>query len=94
MHGSAMLLPTSLYLIAVNLWTFAAFGHDKRQAIAGGRRTPEANLILLALIGGSPGAFAGRRRFRHKTRKEPFSTILQIVAAIQIGVLVGLLVLV
>jgi len=88
-----MLMPASLYLLAVNLWTFAAFGHDKRQAIAGGRRTPEASLLLLALIGGSPGASAGRRRFRHKTRKEPFSTILQVIAAIQIGVLAGLLVL-
>ncbi|HEX2794628.1 MAG TPA: DUF1294 domain-containing protein [Croceicoccus sp.] len=88
-----MLMPASLYLLAVNLWTFAAFGHDKRQAIAGGRRTPEASLLLLALIGGSPGAFAGRRRFRHKTRKEPFSSILQVIAAIQIGVLAGLLVL-
>ncbi len=88
-----MLTPISLYLVAVNLWTLGTFRYDKQQAVAGGRRISEANLLLLAIIGGSPGAFAGRHAFRHKTRKEPFSTALQLIAAIQVGILAGLFVL-
>ncbi|MDR7101331.1 DUF1294 domain-containing protein [Croceicoccus sp. BE223] len=89
-----MLMPVALYLVAVNLWTLAAFRHDKRQAVAGHRRIAERDLLLLAAIGGSPGAFAGRHAFRHKTRKEPFSTLLQLIAAVQVGLAAGLLVLV
>lgn len=61
------------------------FWQDKRCAIAGDRRIPEADLLTLALMGGSPGAFAARRLFRHKTRKEPFSTQLILIAAAQLG---------
>lgn len=66
------------------------FWQDKARAVAGGRRIPEADLLGLALIGGSPGAFAARQLFRHKTRKEPFSTRLMLIAAVQVGVGGGL----
>jgi uncharacterized membrane protein YsdA (DUF1294 family) len=56
-------------------------------AEGGGPRISEVNLLLLALIGGSPGAYAGRHLFRHKTRKQPFSNELHGIAALQ---LVGL----
>jgi uncharacterized membrane protein YsdA (DUF1294 family) len=80
-----------LWLIAINIWTVFWFWHDKVRAIAGGRRVAEADLLTLALIGGSPGALAARQLFRHKTRKEPFSTYLMLIAAGQIGVGVALL---
>lgn len=76
-------------LAAINLWTFLAFGHDKARAIAGGRRVAESNLLALALIGGSPAALLARRVFRHKARKEPFSTLLLLIVAIQIGLIAG-----
>lgn len=72
-------------IVLVNAWTMLRFWQDKQWAIAGRRRIPEANLLGLALIGGTPGAFAARRLFRHKTRKEPFSTPLLLIAAIQLG---------
>jgi uncharacterized membrane protein YsdA (DUF1294 family) len=78
------------WLGVVNVWTILTFWADKRQAIAGVRRVPESNLLLLALLGGSPGAFWARRRFRHKTRKEPFSTRLHLIAMVQAGAAVGL----
>ncbi len=65
----------------VNIWTFLAFGHDKRQAMRGGSRVPEASLLRWSLLGGTPGAFAGRRMFRHKTRKQPFVGRLKAIAA-------------
>ena len=66
------------------------FHHDKQRAIAGERRVPEANLLGLALIGGTPGAFLARHLFRHKTRKQPFSNLLMLIAAVQIGAILGL----
>lgn len=53
------------------------------------RRVPEADLLALAFIGGTPGAFLARRLFRHKTRKQPFSTWLWLITVIQAGALVG-----
>ena len=80
----------ALALLTVNLWTILRFWQDKKRAIAGDWRIPEANLLGLALIGGSPGALLARRWFRHKTRKEPFSTLLLLIAALQVGAIAGL----
>jgi uncharacterized membrane protein YsdA (DUF1294 family) len=63
-------------LIALNLVTMLRFWQDKQRAVAGVRRIPEADLLILAIVGGSPGALAARWMFRHKTRKQPFSTRL------------------
>lgn len=73
--------------------TLFAFWYDKSQAIRGKRRIPEFNLLALAFLGGTPSAFLGRQLFRHKTRKEPFSTILQIILMVQIGAAIGFFVL-
>ncbi|MGX9443556.1 DUF1294 domain-containing protein [Nitrobacteraceae bacterium UC4446_H13] len=40
------------------------------------RRIPESKLLFFAPIGGSAGAILGQQLFRHKTRKEPFQSIL------------------
>lgn len=55
--------------------TFAMYGLDKRAAEHGRRRIPEITLHLVSLAGGWPGALAGQRIFRHKTRKQPFRII-------------------
>ena len=83
------MLPLLFALLLVNGWTLLRFWQDKQRARAGERRISEANLLGLALIGGSPGAFLGRRLFRHKTTKEPFSTQLLVIAALQIGAILG-----
>ncbi|XOU69537.1 DUF1294 domain-containing protein [Sphingomonas sp. VDB2] len=56
---------------------------DKRRARLGLRRLSERTLLLWALAGGSAGALVGRRLFRHKTRKQPFSTLLWLIVAAQ-----------
>ncbi|MGW8201576.1 DUF1294 domain-containing protein [Sphingomonas bisphenolicum] len=66
-----------------NLVAFALFGMDKRRARLGLRRLSERTLLLWALAGGSAGALVGRRLFRHKTRKQPFSTLLWLIVAVQ-----------
>ncbi|HEX8584003.1 MAG TPA: DUF1294 domain-containing protein [Allosphingosinicella sp.] len=78
-------------VLLINVWTIWLFRQDKRRAVAGARRIPESNLLSFALIGGTPGAFLARRLFRHKTRKQPFSTHLWVIAALQCGAAIGLL---
>ena len=56
-----------IYLAAVNVVAFAVYGADKRRAKKDKRRVPEKTLFLLAIIGGSVGAWAGMYTFRHKT---------------------------
>ncbi|MCW1431861.1 DUF1294 domain-containing protein [Novosphingobium sp. JCM 18896] len=78
-------------LIAINLLTFAAFGLDKMLAKTHWRRMRETALLWFAALGGTPGAYAGRALFRHKTRKQPFSRRLHAVAAFQLLLLAGAL---
>lgn len=58
-------------LAAGNLLALLAFAWDKAAARRGARRTPEARLLLLALLGGA-GALLGMILCRHKTRKARF----------------------
>jgi uncharacterized membrane protein YsdA (DUF1294 family) len=74
-----------IFLLAINLATFAAFGWDKRRSVADRPRVPEVWLLWLAGLGGSLGALVARRVFRHKTRKQPFSNQLILIAALQLG---------
>lgn len=85
-----MLVTAALALLFVNIWTMLVWHHDKERAVTGGRRTPEASLLGLALIGGTPGAFLARHWFRHKTRKQPFSSLLMLIAVVQLGAGIGL----
>lgn len=77
-------------LIAVNFFAFAAFGIDKARAERGAWRISEGTLLRLAFFGGTPGAYAGRALFRHKTRKQPFCANLRSIVVLQVfaGVMV------
>lgn len=73
----------ALYLLAVNLVTFAAFGLDKRRAERGAWRISERRLLGLTAAGGGAGAMAAQRLFRHKTIKEPFASRLRLILTVQ-----------
>lgn len=60
------------YIIIINIVTFAVYGIDKIKAKKGAWRIPEKSLLLLAFIGGSLGAAAGMRFWRHKTLHPQF----------------------
>lgn len=77
------------WLLAANLLAFGLFAADKRAAIAGASRTPEDTLLLVSLLGGSPGAWAAQEIFRHKTRKQPFRTKFWMVVVFQFVVGLG-----
>lgn len=65
-----------IYLVIVNLVAFALYGVDKSRARRSAWRIPEATLLLVALIGGSLGAFAGMRVWHHKTQKLRFKVLV------------------
>lgn len=67
-----------LYIVMSAL-TFFVYGKDKYAAIKGKWRTPELGLQLLSLFGGWPGALLARSWLRHKSQKQPFTTILWLV---------------
>lgn len=73
-----------LALLGVNAAAFGAFWWDKRCARAGAWRISENTLLMLALFGGSVGALSPRHPFRHKTRKEPFRTMLYAIVVLQL----------
>lgn len=78
-------------IIAMNFLAFAAFGIDKSRAERGAWRIAEGTLLRLAFFGGTPGAYAGRALFRHKTRKQPFCDQLRAIAILQCIAIAGLI---
>ncbi|MDG1286129.1 MAG: DUF1294 domain-containing protein [Rickettsiales bacterium] len=77
------------HLVLITLITFAAYGWDKRQAQRGGWRVPEKTLHALTFIGGTLGALAGSKFFRHKTIKGAFKQMFVAVVIMQV-IAVGL----
>jgi uncharacterized membrane protein YsdA (DUF1294 family) len=78
-------LLAGLYLLLVNLAAYTAFASDKRRAELRLRRIPEARLLFLCAIGGSPAGFVAQRVKRHKTRKRSFQIEFWIVVAVQVA---------
>ncbi len=71
------------WLLSVNLVTFAYYGYDKRCARQQGRRVPESVLHGLSIAGGSHGAWAAMRTFRHKTIKGRFRFVFWSIVFLQ-----------
>lgn len=57
----------------MSLIGFALMGIDKYKAQHDRWRIPERILMLIALLGGSPGVWLGMRVFHHKTLHRLFS---------------------
>jgi uncharacterized membrane protein YsdA (DUF1294 family) len=76
------------WFVAINLGTFALYWWDKRQSRLRQWRVPEAHLLGLATVGGWPAAKLAQRRLRHKTRKQPFARLLNVISGVWIAALV------
>jgi len=77
----------AFWILAINVMTLRAFDTDKLAAIQKEWRIPEKTLLWMSFAGGSVGAKLGQRRFRHKTRKQPFASILDMICIAQIVLL-------
>lgn len=74
----------AIALLAVNMVAFLAFGIDKWKAKRHRWRIPESTLILLAVIGGSIGAYLGMQVFHHKTQHRKFTLGVPAIIAAQL----------
>ena len=54
------------YLLVINAVAFFVYGIDKLKARKGRWRISEATLLLLAIVGGSVGAWLGMKVWHHK----------------------------
>jgi len=86
-----MLIKISIvYLLAINMAGLIVMAADKQRAKKGKWRIAEKTLFLVALFGGSLGAWAGMYLFHHKTRRwyfvagMPLILVLQVTAAMLI----------
>ena len=81
----------SIYYLIINLAAFIFYGADKRKAVRGDWRIPEKTLLLLALAGGGIGAFLGMQIFRHKTQHMGFVIGFPLIALLQWGAVIWML---
>lgn len=79
----AFLLFVVYHLICINVVVFAAYGADKRAALRGTWRVPEAHLHTLEFFGGWIGAFAAQKFFHHKTKKKSYRAMFWLMLVLQ-----------
>ena len=73
-----------IYLLIINALALLLMLIDKQKAKKDRWRIPERTLIAVALLGGSLGAIAGMKLFRHKTKHGKFSIGLPFILALQV----------
>ena len=75
------------YLLAINAVTFIVYGIDKYKAKKAKWRISEATLLLLAVLGGSVGAWMGMKVWHHKTMHKKFKYCIPAILLIQIALM-------
>ena len=75
------------YLLGINAVTFIVYGIDKYKAKKVKWRIPEATLLLLAVLGGSIGAWMGMKVWHHKTMHKKFKYGIPAILLIQIALM-------
>lgn len=72
------------YLAIINVITFIVYGIDKLKAKKSRWRISEATLLLLAVLGGSIGAWFGIKVWHHKTLHKKFKYGIPLTIIVQI----------
>lgn len=81
---------STCYFLAINALSFILFGLDKYKAKKGKWRISEATLLMMAVIGGSIGAWAGMRLWHHKTMHMKFKYGIPAIIILQVCLVVYL----
>ena len=80
-----------IYLLAVNALTFIVYGIDKYKAKHAKWRISEATLLMLAVIGGSIGAWCGMKVWHHKTMHKKFKHGVPVILLLQVALAVWII---
>ncbi|MCR4816853.1 MAG: DUF1294 domain-containing protein [Bacteroidales bacterium] len=75
-----------IYFVTINVATFLVYGVDKWKAKRSKWRITEAALLLLAVLGGSIGAWLGMKVWRHKTMHKKFKYGIPLIIIVQVAV--------
>ena len=75
------------YLVIINIITFLVYGIDKWKARKSLWRIREASLLMLAVLGGSIGAWLGIKVWHHKTQHKKFRYGIPAIIIVQIAVI-------
>ena len=75
------------YFLAINAIAFIMYGIDKYKAKKAKWRISEATLLLLAVVGGSIGAWMGMKVWHHKTMHKKFKYGIPAILLIQIALM-------
>ena len=75
------------YLVIINIVTFLVYGIDKWKARKAMWRVREASLLMLAVLGGSIGAWLGMKVWHHKTQHKKFRYGIPAIIIIQLGII-------
>ena len=78
------------YLLAINIVSLFLYGIDKYKAKKNKWRISEATLLMMAVIGGSIGAWVGMRLWHHKTMHKKFKYGIPIIIILQVCLVVYL----
>ena len=78
------------YLFAINIVSFFLYGIDKYKAKKNKWRISEATLLIIAVIGGSIGAWVGMRLWHHKTMHKKFKYGIPVIMIMQVCLVVYL----
>ena len=75
------------YLVIINIVTFLVYGIDKWKARKTMWRIREASLLMLAVLGGSIGAWLGMKVWHHKTQHKKFRYGIPAIIIIQLVII-------
>ena len=78
------------YLFSINIVSFFLYGIDKYKAKKNKWRISEATLLMIAVIGGSIGAWVGMRLWHHKTMHKKFKYGIPVIMNMQVCLVVYL----
>ncbi len=76
-----------IYLVITNVLTFFMFGIDKWKAKKSKWRIREASLLMLAILGGSIGAWFGMKVWHHKTQHKKFKYGVPAIIIVQLALI-------
>ena len=81
----------TIYLVTINVATFFVYGIDKWKAKHTKWRITEAALLLLAVFGGSIGAWLGMKVWHHKTLHKKFKYGIPLIIIVQVAIVLWIL---